>query len=156
MSRQARDFLEPLTGSVKRKKFCVVDIETKADNTQQAGFTRPFLVGTYDPTADEYVEFKNEPHLQSRAWLSQGKLCFLYDKISFRAWRIVSIPPLFWHEENDKPTVVRHPPLSRKRRLRSKTSPLLGDSFGVTNMPLTHRSLQAKGVGESAHLPQTR
>lgn len=73
MARQSRDYLEPLSGSVKRKKFCVVDIETKADNTQDAGFTRPFLVGTYDPGEDEYVEFRNQPHLKSRAWWERHK-----------------------------------------------------------------------------------
>ena len=68
MGFQSRDFLEPLTASVKRKKFCVVDIESKRDDTQEAGFTRPFLVGTYDPTADEYVQFRNLPHLANRDW----------------------------------------------------------------------------------------
>lgn len=68
MGFQSRDFLEPLTGTVKRKKFCVVDIESKKDDTQEAGFTRPFLVGTYDPTEDEYVQFRNLPHLADRDW----------------------------------------------------------------------------------------
>jgi hypothetical protein len=68
MTRQSRDFLEPLTSSVKRKKFCVYDIESKADDTQDAGFTRPFLVGTYDSTEDEYVEFRNLAHLSNRDW----------------------------------------------------------------------------------------
>ena len=64
----ARDFLEPLTSSVKRKKFCVYDIESKHDDTQKAGFTRPFLVGTYDSEMDEYAEFRNLGHLANRDW----------------------------------------------------------------------------------------
>lgn len=40
--------LRPLTGKVKRRKFLVLDVESKDDDTQQAGFTRPFMCGTYD------------------------------------------------------------------------------------------------------------
>jgi hypothetical protein len=68
MARMSRDYLEPLTSAVKRKKFCVYDIESKADGTQRAGFTRPFLVGTYDHFADEYAEFRNLPHVMERPW----------------------------------------------------------------------------------------
>jgi hypothetical protein len=65
---RTRDYLEPLTGSVKRKKFAVFDIESKDGDSQDAGFTRPFLVGTYDPLTEDYAEFKDEPHLASRDW----------------------------------------------------------------------------------------
>lgn len=65
---RSRDFLEPLTGSIKKKKFAVVDIESKDGDSQKAGFTRPFLVGTYDPLTDEYGEFRDEPHLARRDW----------------------------------------------------------------------------------------
>lgn len=68
MARQSRDYLEPLTGTIKEKKFCVYDIESKADDSQDPGFTRPFLLGTYDPDNDEYIEFRNLPHLASRPW----------------------------------------------------------------------------------------
>lgn len=70
MSR-SRDHLEPLKGTVKRKRFCVYDIESKHDDTPKAGFTRPFLVGTYDPVGDQYVEFRNERHLTDRPWFER-------------------------------------------------------------------------------------
>ena len=62
------DFLEPLTGTIKRKKFLTLDIESKHNDTQKAGFTRPFLVGVYDPSSGEYHEFRDEPHLAERPW----------------------------------------------------------------------------------------
>lgn len=64
----ASAFLDALSGPAKRKNFCTVDIESKAEDTQQAGFTRPFLVGTYDPMRRVYEEFRDEPHLGSRDW----------------------------------------------------------------------------------------
>lgn len=67
-TRPAGAFLEPITGTVKRKRFAVFDIESKADDTQEAGFTRPFMVGVYDPVRDEYEEFRDEPHLGMRDW----------------------------------------------------------------------------------------
>lgn len=62
------NFLEPLTGRVKRKPFATVDIESKDGDSQEAGFTRPFLIGVYDAQRREYVEFRDEPHLASRDW----------------------------------------------------------------------------------------
>lgn len=62
------NFLEPLFGKLKRKPFATVDIESKHEDTQEAGFTRPFLVGVYDAQRREYVEFRDEPHLASRSW----------------------------------------------------------------------------------------
>lgn len=56
----------PSTKAVTRKKFLTVDIESKKEDTQTAGFTRPFLVGVYD--GEHYEEFRNEPHLVSRPW----------------------------------------------------------------------------------------
>ena len=44
------DLFTPLTRPIKKKKFLVLDIESKADDTQRAGFTRPFMVGVYDGT----------------------------------------------------------------------------------------------------------
>ena len=38
----------PLTKKIKRRRYLAVDIESKADDTQKAGFTRPFMVGVYD------------------------------------------------------------------------------------------------------------
>jgi len=64
----SRDYLEPLSGAVKRKKFAVFDIESKHEGTQRAGFTTPFLLGAYDPLGHDYQEFRNEPHLAKRPW----------------------------------------------------------------------------------------
>jgi len=35
---------------------------------QKPGFTRPFLVGLYDPERGRYQEFRDEPHLAKRRW----------------------------------------------------------------------------------------
>lgn len=50
MPRPTSDKLRPLTGAVVRRRFSVVDIETKDGNTQSKGFTRPFLAGRFDGT----------------------------------------------------------------------------------------------------------
>jgi len=47
------DFLEPLTNARKKRRYVVLDIETKDGipgqvKTQAAGFTRPFLAGFFD------------------------------------------------------------------------------------------------------------
>lgn len=65
---KAGDYLEPITSTVKRKKFCCLDIESKDGNSQKAGFTRPFLVGVFDPMRQVYQEFRDEPHLKRRRW----------------------------------------------------------------------------------------
>lgn len=39
--------LTPLSGPAKRRPFIVLDIESKDEDTQRAGFTRPFMVGVY-------------------------------------------------------------------------------------------------------------
>ncbi len=65
---QSTDYLEPLTGKIKRKKFATIDIESKDGDSQKPGFTRPFLVGLYDPSSSEYQQFADEPHLKSRDW----------------------------------------------------------------------------------------
>lgn len=83
------DFLDPIKSKIKRKKFAVYDIESKAGDDpaphgvgQAAGFTRPFLVGFYDPNESfklrdskvvgsgtpGYYNFRNEPHLKERPW----------------------------------------------------------------------------------------
>jgi len=65
------EFLAPLTGTVKRKKFCVYDIESKdGESLTKAGFTRPFACGFFDGRT--YHEFRDEPHLRSR---KHGKGC---------------------------------------------------------------------------------
>lgn len=65
------DFLEPLTSEIKHRNFAVFDIESKADDTQKAGFTRPFAVGFYDGV--EYSCFRNEPGLEKLPW--QDRAC---------------------------------------------------------------------------------
>ena len=51
---------------MKKSPFLVVDIETKKYNTQERGFTRPFLIGVYD--GNEYKEFRNESGLNKTSW----------------------------------------------------------------------------------------
>lgn len=70
-TRPTRDYLVPIKGTIKRKKFIVVDLESKHNDTQDAGFTRPFLVGAYDPAAHEYLEWRDEPHLKERFWAAR-------------------------------------------------------------------------------------
>lgn len=66
---ESLDFLEPLSGTIKRRKFCTVDIESKDEDSRiKAGFTRPFLIGTYDPQRRLYAEFADEPCLRSTRW----------------------------------------------------------------------------------------
>ncbi len=67
-----KSYLTPLTGKIKRKKFLVVDIESKKDDTQEAGFTRPFMVGVYD--GETYRSFRNDPsdHGWSSAYFLDG------------------------------------------------------------------------------------
>jgi hypothetical protein len=50
MSFRGYEELTPLTGPAKRRPFLVLDIESKAGDTQKAGFTRPFMVGVYGHT----------------------------------------------------------------------------------------------------------
>lgn len=68
MMVRSSHYLEPLTGPIKFRKRAVYDIESKHEETQDAGFTTPFLVGFYDPEDREYVSFRNEPHLAQRPW----------------------------------------------------------------------------------------
>lgn len=52
------DELSPLTACIKPRRFLVVDIETKDGDTQDAGFTRPFLAGFFDGTS--YIDWYGE------------------------------------------------------------------------------------------------
>lgn len=79
-SKAGRWFLEPIgkkdeegaKSPATMRKFCIFDIESKDGDSQKAGFTRPFMVGFYDPDepefAERYSEFHNEPHLAKRHW----------------------------------------------------------------------------------------
>jgi hypothetical protein len=68
----SREYLEPLTGKVRERSYATVDLESKAGDTQEPGFTRPFLCGLYDPQAKResrrYQSFRNEPHLADVDW----------------------------------------------------------------------------------------
>ena len=69
----AKDCLEPLTSKRRQRRYATYDIESKKNDTQEAGFTRPFLVGFYDPfdrttLRGAYQEFRDEPHLKKRPW----------------------------------------------------------------------------------------
>lgn len=48
-------YLYPLKAQFSRKRFAVIDIETKDGETQKGGFTRPFLTGYYD--GNEFVSY---------------------------------------------------------------------------------------------------
>lgn len=67
-----RNYLEPITSKKKKRRFVVYDIESKrGDDERVPGFTRPFLVGFFDPSyrkGDGYQEFRDEPHLKERPW----------------------------------------------------------------------------------------
>lgn len=59
-------FLTPLTGEVTRKNFLVCDVESKEDDTQKAGFTRPFMVGVYG--GSRYVPFFDTNRGDGHPW----------------------------------------------------------------------------------------
>lgn len=60
------DTFGPLTGAIKSKKFLVLDVESKDGDSQQAGFTRPFLVGVYD--GERYVAFRDQETTEQWGW----------------------------------------------------------------------------------------
>lgn len=89
---ESSDFLKPLTGAPKRKKFLVLDIESKDGEGQKAGFTRPFMVGVYD--GETYRSFRDtnpDAHWQSRyheegGCIDQAMRYILQKK--YRGWHI--------------------------------------------------------------------
>lgn len=58
--------LRPLEGPVKRARFMVFDIESKAGPSQHPGFTRPFLCGFYD--GERFRAFRNMPQAEALPW----------------------------------------------------------------------------------------
>jgi hypothetical protein len=78
-----KDYLQPLSGARKRRKFLVFDIESKDGGGQRAGFTRPFMVGVYD--GSEYFEFRDrtkgghpyERYFNEGGCVAQAMLCML-------------------------------------------------------------------------------
>ena len=59
-------FLKPLEGPIKRARFMVFDIESKAGDSQEPGFTRPFMCGFYD--GKKFRAFRNLPSTKSLPW----------------------------------------------------------------------------------------
>lgn len=71
MPKEGRaQFLKPLQHSSEARKFIVFDIESKHDDTQKAGFTRPFAVGVYD--GNEYRSFRNDEKVNSLPWFERA------------------------------------------------------------------------------------
>jgi DNA polymerase type B, organellar and viral. len=60
------EFLEPMTGPARTHDIATFDIESKDEDTQKAGFTRPFLVGFYDGI--EYRSFRDDAEAKKRDW----------------------------------------------------------------------------------------
>lgn len=56
----------PLTKPIKSKPFLVLDIESKDDDTDKAGFTRPFMLGVYGGT--NYVPFFDTNKSEGYPW----------------------------------------------------------------------------------------
>lgn len=70
-----KPFLLPIRGKIKRRKYAVLDLETKRKNTQDAGFERCFLAHFYD--GEEHTSFRSDPHLAAKSyeensWLERG------------------------------------------------------------------------------------
>lgn len=58
--------MDPIKRPARRRDFVVFDIESKKDDTQEGGFSRPFLVGFYD--GKEYKAFRNDASLDRLPW----------------------------------------------------------------------------------------
>jgi hypothetical protein len=69
-----KQFLEPLTGPPRSRDVFSLDIESKDEDTQRRGFTRPFLVGFCDPYryredfCDSILQFRNAPEVAHLPW----------------------------------------------------------------------------------------
>lgn len=61
VSKGRAQFLTPLKKSAEPRQFIAFDIESKHDDTQKAGFTRPFLVGVYD--GKNFIHFRNDKRI---------------------------------------------------------------------------------------------
>ena len=56
----------PLTGPVTRKKFLVLDLESKDGDSQRPGFTRPFMCGVTE--GDDFIAFYDKNHDDGHSW----------------------------------------------------------------------------------------
>jgi hypothetical protein len=63
-------YLEKLRRTPEPRRFVTFDIESKFNDTQRAGFTRPFLVGFYD--GENFVTFRNEPEVDKLPWYERA------------------------------------------------------------------------------------
>lgn len=61
-----RSFLTPLRSKARRRSFLTFDIESKEDDSDRAGFTRPFLVGIYD--GEKYDGHRNGLEVSDLPW----------------------------------------------------------------------------------------
>lgn len=59
-------FLKPLRSKIKRKACWVFDFETKDDDSQDKGWTRPFCCGFYD--GDQFTLFRNDESVMAFPW----------------------------------------------------------------------------------------
>jgi len=64
--RPKEQYLKPLEGPVKRARFLVFDIESKAGDTQVPGFTRPFMCGFFD--GEKFFGFRNLASTNALPW----------------------------------------------------------------------------------------
>lgn len=66
LARRAQRYLQPLTSDPKRKGIVIYDYETKDDDSQRRGWTRPFIVSLYD--GQEVRFFQNDPTARVLPW----------------------------------------------------------------------------------------
>ena len=77
----AQEYLRPLEGEPVRRPFIVYDLESKDGDTQESGFTRPFLGGVHVgpnllPNASSlghFEKFRDLPELRGEPWDGGGK-----------------------------------------------------------------------------------
>jgi len=80
--------LPPLTSRPKRRRFSVLDIESKKDASQEAGFTRPFMAGHYDGSS--YTSFWDRYQTgdwESRYWEPEGCIDLMMRHVLSPAYR---------------------------------------------------------------------
>ncbi len=64
--RRSEKYLAPLNGKIKKRRLVTFDIESKDGDTQERGFTRPFLVDFFD--GENHHEFRNDPGMERIQW----------------------------------------------------------------------------------------
>jgi len=67
MPREKRDVLGPIREKIKRKRFAVLDLESKKKDTQDKGFERPFLTCFFD--GEEYVAHRDDEVHKGRSYV---------------------------------------------------------------------------------------